>query len=157
MKAATSNEIKQHLKNLPQPRLVELCLRLARFKKENKELLTFLLFEAHDIDNYLYEIKLQVIENFSDINTSQLYFAAKKLRKILRTLQKYVRYTGSKTAEVELLLFFCNQVRQFNIPVGKSKALQHMYNMQIKKLNAAIAGLHQDLQHDYLKQLKALL
>ena len=38
MKAATLNEIKQELTNLPSTRVLELCLRLGRFKKENKEL-----------------------------------------------------------------------------------------------------------------------
>jgi hypothetical protein len=50
MKTATIQEIKQELLALPHNELVELMLKLARSKKENKELLTFLLFEAHDID-----------------------------------------------------------------------------------------------------------
>ncbi|MCB0546499.1 MAG: hypothetical protein KDD19_02870 [Phaeodactylibacter sp.] len=45
MKAATIRELKQAMDNLSAGELVELCLRLARFKKENKELLTYLLFE----------------------------------------------------------------------------------------------------------------
>ena len=48
MKASTVSELKEELKHLPPAQLLELCLRLARFKKENKELLTYLLFEAHD-------------------------------------------------------------------------------------------------------------
>jgi len=39
MKAATLNEIKQELTNLPSTRVLELCLRLGRFKKENKDTL----------------------------------------------------------------------------------------------------------------------
>ena len=44
MKAATLNELKHELSHLPAEELLDLCTRLARFKKENKELLTFLLF-----------------------------------------------------------------------------------------------------------------
>ena len=40
MKAATIHEIKQELVTLKPAALSELCLRLAKFKKENKELLT---------------------------------------------------------------------------------------------------------------------
>ena len=47
MKAATINELKQELQNIPPAKVTELCLRLARFKKENKELLTYLLFEEN--------------------------------------------------------------------------------------------------------------
>ena len=44
MKAATIIELKQELNNTSPAIVSELCLRLARFKKENKELLTYLLF-----------------------------------------------------------------------------------------------------------------
>jgi len=44
MKAASSKEIKSALIEQSPTQLTELCLRLARFKKENKELLTYLLF-----------------------------------------------------------------------------------------------------------------
>jgi hypothetical protein len=40
MKTATIQEIKQELLALPHSELAELTLRLARSKKENKELLT---------------------------------------------------------------------------------------------------------------------
>ena len=48
MKAATVHEIKVELSTLKAAELVDLCLRLTKFKKENKELLTYLLFEGHD-------------------------------------------------------------------------------------------------------------
>lgn len=48
MKTATIAELKSELGNVPAPQLAELCIRLAKFKKENKELLTYLLFEAYD-------------------------------------------------------------------------------------------------------------
>ena len=57
MKASTINELKQELVNTPVPTLIELCVRLARFKKENKELLTYLLFEAHDTSAYIKSVK----------------------------------------------------------------------------------------------------
>jgi len=48
MKAVTINGISQELLNLSPKELCDLCLRLARFRKENKELLTYLLFESSD-------------------------------------------------------------------------------------------------------------
>ena len=48
MKAAKVSEIKKDLKRKTQPELLDLCLHLAKFKKENKELLTYLLYEADD-------------------------------------------------------------------------------------------------------------
>ena len=156
MKAASSNEIKQELKELSQARLVELCLRLARFKKENKELLTYLLFEAEDIETYIQNVKQQMEEDFAEIKTSSLYYAKKSLRKALRIVNKYIRYTGSKQAEVELLLHYCSLLKSSGIPFHRSTALNKVYESQIKKVKAAIAALHEDLQYDYLRQLEKL-
>ena len=48
MKTAAVKDIKQELLQRSPKELLALCLRLSRFKKENKELLTYLLFEASD-------------------------------------------------------------------------------------------------------------
>mgnify|MGYP000642523159 CR=1 FL=1 len=48
MKAVTIKQLKDELSHKTANELKELCLHLARFKKENKELLTYLLFESHD-------------------------------------------------------------------------------------------------------------
>lgn len=157
MKAASVSEIKTELKNLSGAQVTDLCLRLARFKKENKELLTYLLFEADDIDTYISNVKKETEECFADINKSNLYWAKKSLRKILRTINKYIKYTSSKTAEVELLLHFCTTLKLSGIKYSKSNALLNLYNAQIKKINAAIATLHEDLQYEYKKELDALI
>ncbi len=58
MRTATINELKKELGTVPHAQLVgELCLRLAKYKKESKELLTYLLFEAHSLDGYIASVK----------------------------------------------------------------------------------------------------
>ena len=64
MKAASSKEIKSALTEQSSTQLIELCLRLARFKKENKELLTYLLFEEQDEDAYIHSAKKVIDEGF---------------------------------------------------------------------------------------------
>ena len=66
MKAATINELKQELLTTTPARLTELCIRLARFKKENKELLTYLLFEAHDTTAYINGVKAEMDSQFEE-------------------------------------------------------------------------------------------
>jgi hypothetical protein len=156
MKAATINEIKLELHAIAPAKLLELCLRLAKYKKENKELLTYLLFEAHDEAAFIESVKTDINNSFADINQSNLYFAKKSLRKILRTAGKYIRHTGSKQAEVELLLHFCHTLVSSSIPIHKSVVLINLYQFQLKKIAKVIATLHEDLQYDYLKQLKKL-
>jgi len=157
MRSSSVHEIKQELLTLKAPELANLCLRLARFKKENKELLTYLLFEAHDEENYIKSIKEEVEELFGTINLSQLYFAKKTLRKILRIINKYCRYSGQKQTEIELRIFFCKQLKDSGIPFRQSTVINNIYDGQLKKINAILATLHEDLQHDYNREIKKLL
>ena len=64
MKTASLAEIKQELQNLSTKEIAELCLRLARYKKENKELLAYLLFESHNEEAYAVQVKEMIEEKF---------------------------------------------------------------------------------------------
>jgi hypothetical protein len=156
MKAASLQEIKQELKERTPAQVVELCLRLGRFKKENKELLTYLLFEAADQQQYIRSVKEEMETGFDAINRSSLYIAKKSLRKILRITNKYIRYTGDKVVETELLLHYCALLQNSRIAYHKSTALVKLRQGQLKKIESAIGALHEDLQYDYRRQLEAL-
>ena len=156
MKAATVHELKEELKHQSAAQLLELCSRLARFKKENKELLTYLLFEAQDEQAYIESVKQEVQDLFGTINFSHLYFAKKTLRKILRVINKHSRYSGNKQSDMELRIFFCQQLKESGIPIRRNAVINNIYAGQIKKINAALATLHEDLQHDYSKDIAGL-
>lgn len=157
MKAASIGDIKQELSTLSPPKLLELCLRLAKYKKDNKELLNYLLFEAHDEQAYISNVKKELEDNFAAINPTNLYFVKKSLRKILRNIAKHIRYTASKQAEVEILMHFCYTLNNSTIPIKNSTALINLYQFQLKKLTKLIDTLHEDLQYDYLKELDKLM
>lgn len=156
MKPASANEIKQKLKETDKKDLIEICQRLARFKKENKELLTYLLFEEEDLVNYIKNVKEEIDEGFTQVNTSSVYFAKKTIRKVLRIAGKHIRYTGSKTAEAEILLHYLTNFKGLNLNWQKSTALMNLYKSQLKKIEAAIASMHDDLQYDYRRELERL-
>jgi hypothetical protein len=156
MKAASVHDIKQELLHLPASKLTEICLRLARFKKENKELLSFLLFDSGDEAGYVLSVKNEMDDSFAEINQTNIYFIKKMLRKILRTVNKHIRYMSAKTAEVELLMHFCLQVKKHKIPLSKSVVLSNLYTSQQKKIEKLIGGLHEDLQHDYMQEFRKL-
>lgn len=156
MKAASVSEIKGELKQLSSLQLIELCLRLSRYKKENKELVTYLLFEAADLHSYIQNVKAEIEGSLAAVNTNNIYFTKKGVRKTLRTTNKYIKYTGSKVAEVEILTHFCMQLKNSKIPLHKSNALTNVYKAQLKKIDIAIASLHEDLQHDYKTGLEGL-
>ena len=156
MRSATIQELKAELKNLPASHLTELCLRLAKFKKDNKELLTYLLFEAADERSFIAAVKKEIDEAFTELPKPNLYLTKKTLRKILRTTAKQIRYMSSPQAEVELLTYFCRKVRDTKIPIQDSPVLNNLYRQQLKKVRAIIATLHEDLQYDFLRDLKGL-
>ena len=156
MKTATIQEIKQELLALPHNELAELLLKLARSKKENKELLTFLLFESNDIAGYIEGVKKEVEAAFLDMNISHVYFAKKTIRKVLRITNKYIRFSGSKQAEAELLIHFCKLIKDSGIKIDKNPALKNLYQNQLKKIEKAMDTLHEDMQYDLQKLLAPL-
>jgi len=157
MKAASLKELKTELQTLSPAKVLDLCFHLAKYKKDNKELLTYLLFEAHNEDFYIKEVKVQIDEQFENINISSLFLAKKTIRKVLRTTNKFIRYSGSKQTEVELLIYFCNKIKKSKLPLHDNTALGNLYQRQILKINKALATLHEDLQYDYSGKIKQLL
>lgn len=156
MKPASIQEIKEALRSLPPTRLSELCLRLAKFKKDNKELLTYLLFEASNEPSFIRTVKNEIDDGFAELPKPNLYLTKKTLRRILRTTTKQIRYIASPQAEADILTHFCRKIRDANIPLRDSPVLNNLYRQQLKKVRAVIATLHEDLQYDFLRELKAL-
>jgi len=156
MKAVSLKEIKQELNHLTHNELQELCLRLSRFKKENKELLTYLMFESSNEATYIESVKLYIDEQFEIINTKSYFYIRKSVRKILTNTKKYIRYSQQKETEVELLLYFCKKLKDFRPSIKNSPRLQNTYNRQVELIKKAVATLHEDLQYDYNLTLEAL-
>ncbi len=157
MKTATLNELKKELNELPQKQLVELCLTLAKYKKDNKEFLDYLLFEAHNKTSFVAEVKKQIDSHFSELKTqSNLYFVKKSLRKLLRLITKYCKYISDKALAADLHIYFCKKLKLSGIQFQKSQLLINMYQQQLKKINTLLKSLHEDLQNDYLQELEEI-
>jgi hypothetical protein len=157
MKIATLTELKKELKNIPSDELVNLCLRLSKYKKENKELLNYLLFEADNEEGYIRSIKEEMDELFKEVNVHSLYYARKNVRKILRLVKKYIKYSGKKETEMELLIYFVQKLKNANIRFQESTVLVNLYNRQLLLIGKALPKLHEDLQFDYQQKIDALL
>jgi DNA repair photolyase len=149
MKAVSLKEIKKELDMLSTNEVQELCLRLSRFKKENKELLTYLLFESHNEEGYIESVKSYMDEQFDLINTASYFYIRKSSRKILTNTKKYIRYSQNKETEVALLLYFCQKLKAFSPSIKYSVQLQNMYNRQLLLIKKLVATFHEDLQYDY--------
>ena len=156
MKTATVKEIKTELENTPNDVLLDICMRLTKFKKENKELLTYLLFEQGNEQSYVASINVLLDELFETVNKTQLYFAKKTIRKIVRTANRYIKYSSEKTTEPDVLLHVCRRINELGLDLKKNAALYNLYAGLIKKINKSIAAMHEEEQYDYKKLLENL-
>ncbi len=149
MKAVTLKELSEELLNRTPKELRDLCLRLSRFKKENKELLTYLLFESMDEASYIESVKEVIDQQLTQVNRKNYYFIKKGLRRVLLNTKKYIRYSQNKRTEVDLLIYYCSKLREFTPSIKKNKALQSLYSRQIVTISEKLTHLHEDLQIDY--------
>ena len=157
MKSASLQDLRLQLKNAAPAELMEYCIRLARHKVENKELLTYLIYEQDDEAAFIRGVRDEADTLFAGINRSHVYYAKKGLRKILRFLQKNIRFAASKQVEIELLLHFCERMMETGLPVQTHRVLKTILDTQIGKIDKAIGTLHEDLQYDYRKSLQRII
>jgi hypothetical protein len=156
MKAASINEIKKELVMLDARMLGDLCMRLAKYKQENKELLTYLLFEAHDESGYVKAVKAEMDELFRSLPSGNVYYIKKSLRKVLRIVNKQIKYSGNKQTELELRLYFCTKIKEAGVPLRSSTVLFNMNEQQLKKIKTVLAQLPEDLQYDYNHEIVSI-
>lgn len=156
MEAAPLSLIKHELQNRNPEEIFNICLRLARFKKENKELLTYLLLEANDEESYIELIKSEMDQEFEAINKSNVYYAKKSVRKIVKNTNKHIRFSGQKQTEAELRIHFCKRLSALKPFLRQSAVLRNSLERQLALIQKAISKLHEDLQFDYKRELESL-
>ncbi|MEI7523634.1 MAG: hypothetical protein WCJ95_04860 [Mariniphaga sp.] len=155
MTTASLPELRRAINNIPTGDLPELCIRLARFKIENKELLSYLLFEAEDEPEYIRKIKSEIDDHFSELSRITPYLTKKGVRKALAFTNQRIRYSGQKRTEVELLIYFCKKFQK-EVPFRHNITLKNIYLRLLQRIKKTIGSLHEDLQFDYSEAIKAL-
>ena len=133
---------------------MDMCLRLCRFKKENKELMSYLLFESHDEEAYVQSVKEEIDHRFEQVNRKSPYFIRKSFRSILQHTRKFIRYSSSKETEVELLIHYCKRLKEFRPDIRRNGRLLKIHQTITQQLEGKIGALHEDLHYDYYKELK---
>lgn len=156
MKPEKLSNIKRELSGRTVQELTEICLRLAKYKKDNKELLNYLLFDGTDPLGYSERVKLFLEEDFKTLH-KHYYHSTKALRKIIRLLNRYANYTSSKQVEVELLLWFCINFLLYADLRSSHKPLQGLLIRQLERISKLLPRLHEDLQFDYQSEFEELL
>ncbi len=156
MDTASLSEIKKELKTFSSQQLQEIILNLARFKKENKELIHYLLFEAFNQQVFIQNIRDEMDRQFQHLNNSSIYEAKKILRKTLRETKKYIRFARSKEVELELLIYFCLNMKTSGLRINSNRYINNMYLNQVKRIKKVHSMLHEDLQYDFEEKIGQL-
>ena len=152
MKAASIAELKKALVRLDHGDLLDACLSLARFKKDNKELLTYLLFLSEDEQGFVDSLCDAIDDQFSLTPNAH----KKTLRKVIRWMNKCLRFSKVKDSEVQVRLHFCRAMKASKTPIRSSRVVTNMYNGQLKKVRKVIEKFHEDIQRDVERELQEL-
>ena len=156
MDTASIKQLKDTLSTLGREELIGLLLHMVKFKKENKELLTFLLFEADDLDAYVHEITLLIKDEFENYRLKTAYYKRKGCRRVLRMLKKYIKYAADKEVEVRLLLAYVSMVAESKSFIN-DRVIQKIALRQLLLAEKSIVKLHEDLQYEYKLELEELM
>jgi hypothetical protein len=156
MNPASLNDLKKELSARTYKELYDIILRMAKFKKENKELLSYLVMDSLDEADYIQHVKDAISADFIEANLYSLRVAKKNIRKILSNANKFIKYSGLKQTEVELLIHFCHEFIHFKVHLLYSPMLNNIFDRQIIKIKKALSTLHEDLQYDYTEEIKSL-
>lgn len=155
METAKIIDIKKEITQKSQKELVEVVLSLAKFKKENKELLTYLLFLSDNEQEYINEVRSRIDDSFYELKGNSMYRYVKGVRKISREAKKYIRYSKQKVTEVELMLHFCKCLKASKLS-KRSSVLDNIYDKHVDFVKSKVSGLHDELQLDYGIELREL-
>lgn len=149
--------IKEELSTLTNKELVAVIGSLIRFKKENKELVTYLLFDSKDELAYVNSVRKEIEAELEIVNRFNARNFIKHIRKVLRNTKKAIRFSGKAETEVQLLMHFLTILQEKNIPFHRFKALTIIWDRTVYTIDKAIGLLHEDLRYDYGVELKTLI
>lgn len=156
MKTKGIAEIKKTIKHISHAELSEICLQLARFKKDNKEYVHFLLFESSDPLEYAEDVKNSLHDSIAGLSRHPS-LKVKELRRHLKVLTRHIRYTSSVEAEITLLIWFVDMSLTYAGVRQSNKALYTLFIRQLEKIRKSFPKLHEDLQFDYMQPYNSVL
>lgn len=148
--------IREEISHLSKNELEEICIQLAKFKKENKEFLSYILFDINNEENFASQLEIELQSLFSEVNIKSAYYAKKQIRKIIKTASRYLKYTKVKETHVRLYIYILKEFKALNISYSANSALQKIEINLKNKICNLIEGLHEDLQYDYKQLFKDL-
>lgn len=156
MQTHTIHQLEKELKTRAPKEVLEIAIRLAKHKKENKELLSYLLFGGNDEKEYITEVKDKIDVLMTEINRKTTYTTKKGLQKVVRNMTKFIKYSKNKATELEIRIYFCKKIKSARIRLDSSTVINNLFYREIEKIKDLYAKLHDDLQLDYRSDMEEL-
>ena len=163
MKAAKISELKKELAKLDHDELFDVCVRLAKFKVESKELLTYLLMKADNEIGYADELCDEIDASFNALSVDAVRVRGNRGEFIRRRCAKlFAGWTNPCDSRVTKRLScrcgstFAGKIKEKRIRFGSCRVSANLYATQLKKIDKAIEKVHPDLQFDYNQQVSAV-
>jgi hypothetical protein len=150
-------QLKKELSYLPEKELIEVILELSKFSRDNKSFLFFKLNEKDNPGLFVEMAQEDLLVEFQNSRSDHYYYAKKSAQKIRRKMNKLLKLSKVKTDQIEVILFFCEQLKENGFLDHQYAVLDNLYQMQLKKAVKLIDGLHEDLQFDYEGRVDELL
>jgi len=149
-------ELKKDLSYLSEKELITLITDLAKFSRENKAFLYFKLNERDQPNLFVDSVKEELDESFQTANAKNYHLGKKAAQAIRRKLNKALKLSKNKADQVELILYFCEELKKYGYLQFKHPVINNLYQVQLGKAKKLIAGLHEDLQSDFFYRIEEL-
>lgn len=156
MKSAPILAIKKELQTLSTKDLMSICLNLAKYKKDNKDYLSYLLFDSDNRVEYLNGCKDEMEHALDAMTYKTFYHKKKAIRAVLKKAKTRIRYTSNKEFEVDLLLYFCECIANQSAEINRNHTILGIVERQLIMIKKIVAKMHEDLQYDYNIALEEL-
>jgi hypothetical protein len=93
---------------------------------------------------------------FLELDGRNLYITKKMLRKILRFANRQIKYSSLAQTELELRIYFCEKIKEADIPLTVGTVLFNLYQQQLEKITSVLTKLPEDYQVDYASAIEAI-
>lgn len=149
MQIPSLSEIKKELSYLNEKEVNELLLDIVKFSRENKAYLYFRLYSRDNPGLFVEMVQQELEEEFAKANRSNSYYVKKSSQTIRRKLNKNLKLSKNKTDQIDLILFFCEKLKEYGYLKSRNSIVDNLYQVQLGKAKKLISGLHEDLKWDY--------
>ena len=150
------SDLKKELLELSKPELIQLCLRVAKLKRENKELLAYLIFDSEDPIFYAQKLKPEIKEVFEQ-PFQHAYYLTKSIRKAMRLITKYYRFTSNKQGETELLIYLVEEFYLSWRNDYRYQALGKVIYRCLEKAQSNLKKIDEDFRADFEDPINELV